>query len=218
MCLRTAHWYCNMWYIWKGPIRTVGLWGWSTLALNTVSGGRFWIGGFHGHMQSWLVDGACRGLWYFSCFFCPALFSSRKLRIMSCEWVVNSFSCYRQTMWVLCECAIAAYFAYCRIFLTFQQSVHIHIFPLKFAFLTAFLILFVFLLLISIRFRYLDHLIANRMAHSVCQDPCGTTWGSCFQAILYHVSAAYLVFMRSAYFFQCCMKLTCLKWHAAACR
>ena len=31
----------------------------------------------------------------------------------------------------------------------------------------------VFLLPISIRFRYLDHLVANRMAPSMCLDPCG---------------------------------------------
>ena len=69
----------------------------------------------------------------------------------------------------------------------------------KLAFSTAILILFVFLLPISIMFRYLDHLIANRMAPSMCPDPCGTRWGSWFQGILYHISA-YLVFMRSAYF------------------
>ena len=46
-----------------------------------------------------------------------------------------------------------------------------------------------FLLPISIRFCYLDHLVANRMAPSMCPDPCGTRWGSWFQAILYHISA-----------------------------
>jgi len=69
----------------------------------------------------------------------------------------------------------------------------------KLAFSTAILILFVFLLPISIMFRYLDHLIANRLAPSMCPDPCGTRWGSWFQGILYHISA-YLVFVRSAYF------------------
>ena len=54
------------------------------------------------------------------------------------------------------------------------KSVHIAYFPLKLAFLTVILVLFVFLLPISIRFRYLDHLVANRMAPSVCPDPCGT--------------------------------------------
>ena len=66
------------------------------------------------------------------------------------------------------------------------------------------------LLVISIRFRYLDHLVANRMAPSMCLDPCGTRWGSWFQAILYHTSAAYLVFMWSAYFLKCHIKLTWL--------
>ena len=79
---------------------------------------------------------------------------------------------------------------------------HFYIFfPHKLAFSTAILILFVFLLPISVRFRYLDHLLANRMAPSMCPDRCGTRWGSWFQAILYHISAAYLVLMRSAYFF-----------------
>ena len=48
------------------------------------------------------------------------------------------------------------------------------------AFSTAILILFVFLLPISIRFRYLDHLVDNRMAPSTCPDPCGKIWGSWF--------------------------------------
>jgi len=65
----------------------------------------------------------------------------------------------------------------------------------------AILILIVFLLPISIRFRYLDHLVAHKMAPSRCLDPYGMSWGSWFQAILYHISAAYLVFMQSAYFF-----------------
>jgi len=69
----------------------------------------------------------------------------------------------------------------------------------KLAFLTAILILFLFLLPIYIRFHYLDHLVANRMTPSMCPDPCGTRWGSWFQAIVYHISAAYSVFMRSAY-------------------
>ena len=30
----------------------------------------------------------------------------------------------------------------------------------------------------SNRFRYLDHLAANRMTPSMCPDPCGTRWGS----------------------------------------
>jgi len=91
----------------------------------------------------------------------------------------------------LCEYAIAKYFAYCCIFPAYFRKVRIsHIFPHKLAFSTAILILFVFLLAISIRFRYRDNLVANRMAPSVCPDPCGTRRGSWFQAILYHISAA----------------------------
>ena len=48
-----------------------------------------------------------------------------------------------------------------------------HIFTCKLAFSMAVSILFVFLLPISVRFRYLEHLIANRMAPSMCLDPCG---------------------------------------------
>jgi len=72
---------------------------------------------------------------------------------------------------------------------TYLSKVRIsHIFLHKLAFLTAVLISFVFLLPISIRFRYLDHLVVNRMAPSMCPDPCGTRWGSWFQAVLYYVS------------------------------
>ena len=67
------------------------------------------------------------------------------------------------------------------------------------AFSTANLILFVFLLPISIRFHYIDHLVANRMAPSMCPDPSGTRCGSWFQAILCHMCAYFLlVFIRSA--------------------
>jgi len=77
-----------------------------------------------------------------------------------------------------------------RIFRIFQQSAHIaYFFPHKLAFSTAVLILFLFLLPISIRFRYLDHLVANRMALSMCPDPCGMRWGSWYQAILHHITA-----------------------------
>jgi len=41
-----------------------------------------------------------------------------------------------------------------------------------------------------------DHLVANRMAPSMCLDPCGMRWSSWFYAILYHISAAYLALMR----------------------
>ena len=89
---------------------------------------------------------------------------------------------------------ISAIFAY------FSKVCISYIFQDKLAFSTAILILFVFLLLISITFCYRDHPVANRMAPSMCPDPCGTRWGSWFQAVLYHISAAYLAFMRSAYF------------------
>jgi len=83
-------------------------------------------------------------------------------------------------MSVICDNAIAT---------NFEQSAHIAIFVYKLALSTAVSILFVFLLAISIRFRYLDHLVVNRMAPSMCLDPCGMRWGSWFQAILYHTSA-----------------------------
>ena len=76
---------------------------------------------------------------------------------------------------------IATFFAY------FSKVCVLHIFPHKLALWTTILILFVFLLPISIRFHCLNHLIGNRMAHSMCLDPCGMRWGSWFHAILYHV-------------------------------
>jgi len=66
---------------------------------------------------------------------------------------------------------IAAFFAY------FSKLHMPHIFPHKLAFSTAILMLIVFLLPISIKFRYLDNLVANRMAPSTCPDTCGTRWG-----------------------------------------
>jgi len=78
----------------------------------------------------------------------------------------------------------------CCIFRIFQQGLHIACFSHKLAFMTAILILFVFLLPISIRFRYRDHLVANRMAPSMCPDPSGTRRGSWFQPVLCHISAA----------------------------
>ena len=103
-------------------------------------------------------------------------------------------------------------------FFAYFSKVHTsHIFPHKLAFLREFLTLFAFLLPISIRFHYLDHLVTNRMAPSTCPDPCGTRWGSWFPAILYHISAAHLVFMRSDIFLKCRIKMTCLKvasWHS----
>ena len=87
------------------------------------------------------------------------------------------------SMYVCCDCYIV------RLPAAFLGKVHTsHIFPHKLAFLTAILISLVFLLLISIRFRYLNHLVANRIAPYKCPDPCGIIWGSWFQAILYHIS------------------------------
>ena len=60
-------------------------------------------------------------------------------------------------MSVLCECAIAAFFAY------FSKVRILHISAHKLAFLTTIFVLFVFLLPISIRFHYLNHLVANIM-------------------------------------------------------
>jgi len=74
-------------------------------------------------------------------------------------------------MSILCEYAIAAYFAYCPIFLHISANWTYHIFfPHKLAFLTAILILFVFLLPISITFCYLHHLVANRMAPTLWNE------------------------------------------------
>ena len=70
-----------------------------------------------------------------------------------------------------------------------------------------------FLLPISIRFCYLDHLVANSMPPSVYPHPCGMRWGSWFRAIRYHISTyfrrifgVYVVHI----FFICCIKLMCL--------
>jgi len=73
------------------------------------------------------------------------------------------------------------------------SKVHIsHILPHKLAFSTE---IFNNTCVSVTYFYYLDHLVANRMAPTMCLDLCGTRWGSWFQAILYHISA-YLVFMR----------------------
>jgi len=84
-------------------------------------------------------------------------------------------------------------------------------FPHKLAFSTAILVLFVSILPVSIRFRYLNHLVANGMAPSMCPEYSGPLWSverggvvgfEQFCTIFPHISAAYLVFMRSAYFFN----------------
>ena len=63
---------------------------------------------------------------------------------------------YLSGMSVLCEHAIATYFAYYHIFRILSAHIS-YFFPHRLVFLMAIIILFVFLLPISIRFRYLDH-------------------------------------------------------------
>ena len=59
---------------------------------------------------------------------------------------------------------------------SFREVHKSHIFSAEIGILTAILILFMFLLIISIRFRYLNHLVANRMAPSMCPEHCETRW------------------------------------------
>jgi len=82
------------------------------------------------------------------------------------------------------------------------KCAHRIFFPHKLAFSTTILMLLVFLLPISIRFRYLVT-IANRMAPSTCPAPVerdGVVGFKQFCTILLHISAAHLVFSWSAYF------------------
>ena len=88
---------------------------------------------------------------------------------------------------IVCQLLDMSVFCDCRIFrllshlFTYFSKMHIsHIFLHKLAFSKAILTLFVFLLSVSIRFCYLDHLIANIMAPSMCRDPCGTRCSSWF--------------------------------------
>jgi len=109
----------------------------------------------------------------------------------SCGWLRHNhcnpspwFLCRHVSFTQICDCHILPYFSHIS-----AKSAYRIFFPHKLAFSTTILILFVFILPISIRFRYLSHLLANRMAPSMCLDPCGTRWGSWFQAVLYHISA-----------------------------
>ena len=77
----------------------------------------------------------------------------------------------------------------------------------KLAFSTAILMLYYFS--ISIKCRYLSHLVANRMAPSMCLDPCGVVRFKQFCTIFSHISASYLVFMSFAYFLSAAQN-----WHA----
>ena len=70
-------------------------------------------------------------------------------------------------MWLPHISLIAAFFTR-----SSKMTCIIHIFPHKLAFSTSILILFVFLLPVSIRFRYLNHLATDRMAPSMCPVPC----------------------------------------------
>jgi len=118
--------------------------------------------------------------------------------------VCQSFHFHTGTS-VLCEYATAAYFAYCRIFHIFQQSVHVAYFSAKIG---------IFngdsnTTCVSITYFY-KVLLARP---SGCQQngtihvsgPCGTKWVVGFKqfcTIFPHISVAYLVFMWSQYFFK----------------
>jgi len=92
-------------------------------------------------------------------------------------------------MSVLCEYTIAAYFAYCRIFCIFQQSVHIAFFPHKHVFLTAILILLCFYYLFLLGFVTSTIWLPAEWHCPCVRTPVERDGGSWFQAILYHVSA-----------------------------
>jgi len=142
---------------------------------------------------------------------CSSLFPYLSLHLSFPLWHVSSRSCV-ETLRTPIHLLLFRHVSFmwisdCHMFCILPHFSHISaksaycmFFHINWHFLTAILILFVFLLPISIRFRYLDHLVANRMAPSMCVDPCGTRWGSWFQAVLYRISVAYLAFMRSAYF------------------
>jgi len=86
-----------------------------------------------------------------------------RLSNQEAKTIIDTITKTKLGMSVLCEYATAEYFTYCRIFHIFQQSAHItYFFPHRLAFSTAILILVVFLLPISITFRYLDHLVAKQ--------------------------------------------------------
>jgi len=93
----------------------------------------------------------------------------------------------------------------------FQQSAHIAYFPHKLAFSVAILILLVFLLPISITFHYPTIWLPTEWHHPCVQTPVerdGVVGFKQFCTIFPQISAAYLVFTWSAYFFKCHIKLT----------
>ena len=110
-------------------------------------------------------------------------------------------------MSVLCKYAIDAYFAYCRIFFAYFSKVRIsHIFSHKSTFATAICVSITCLL------RFFTSIIwlPTEWHHPYVRTPVEQDGGSWFQAMLYHISTAYLVSMRSTYFFKCHINLTCL--------
>ena len=84
---------------------------------------------------------------------------------------------------------IAAFVAY------FSKVRMSHIFPHKSAFSTAIFISLTFLLPISIRFRYLDHLVANRMAPAVPAS--GPMWKG--MGVVWLVSSSFVPYFRRTF-------------------
>jgi len=112
---------------------------------------------------------------------------------------------------VLCEYAIAPYFAYCRIF---QQSVLIAYFPPhKLAFLTTIYYSLCFYYLFQLGFITSAICLPTEWHHPCVRTPVerdGVVVFEQFCTIFLHISATSLVIVRSAYFFKCSIKLTCL--------
>jgi len=115
-------------------------------------------------------------------------------------------------MSVLCEYAIAAYFAYCRIF----RILFAYFFPHRLTFSAAILILFVFCYLFLLGFVTSTIRLATDWHHPfvrISVERHGVDGFQQFCAIFPHLSAAYLVFIESVYFLKSRIKLTRLiKW------
>jgi len=94
---------------------------------------------------------------------------------------------------VLCDCCIFRFLSH---FLHVLAKCAYCIFLHKLAFSTAILTLFVFILPISVRFRYLDCPVAKRMATPMCLEPLWNEIGiiSFKQFCTYYISA-YLLFV-----------------------
>ena len=114
---------------------------------------------------------------------------------------------------VLCVYAIAAYFA-CRVFRIFQQSEYIsHIFRINWHFRRQFSYCLCFCYLFLSGFFTSTIWLPTEWHHPCVRTPVerdGVVGFKQFYTIFSHISFAYLVFMRSAYFFKCRIKLTCL--------